>query len=69
MASGDIAEAIRHCLDSDVASDFTIIPTRPMTPTANRTYRTAAFAALAGVTSRALHHYDRRAAVKDNIAG
>jgi DNA-binding transcriptional MerR regulator len=30
-----------------------------MTPTANRTYRTAAFAALAGVTSRALHHYDR----------
>jgi DNA-binding transcriptional MerR regulator len=30
--------------------------TRFMTP---RTYRTAAFAALAGVTPRALHHYDR----------
>lgn len=29
-----------------------------MTP-ADRTYRTAAFAALAGVTSRALRHYDR----------
>ena len=52
-------EAIRHFLDSDVASDSTIIPPPPMTPAANRTYRTAAFAALAGVTSRALHHYDR----------
>jgi DNA-binding transcriptional MerR regulator len=30
-----------------------------MTPAANRTYRTAAFAALAGVTSRTLHHDDR----------
>jgi DNA-binding transcriptional MerR regulator len=30
-----------------------------MTPAASRTYRTAAFAALAGVTSRALHYYDR----------
>jgi MerR family transcriptional regulator, thiopeptide resistance regulator len=30
-----------------------------MTPAADHTYRTAAFAALAGVTSRALHHYDR----------
>ena len=38
-------------------------PTRPMTPAA-RTYRTAAFAALAGVTSRALRHYDRLGLLK-----
>lgn len=30
-----------------------------MTPASDRTYRIAAFATLAGVTSRALHHYDR----------
>jgi len=29
-----------------------------MTPTAERIYRTREFATLAGVTVRALHHYD-----------
>ena len=35
-----------------------------MTTPAARTYRTAAFAALAGVTSRALRHYDRLGLLK-----
>jgi DNA-binding transcriptional MerR regulator len=35
-----------------------------MTPPSDRTYRTAAFAALAGVTSRALRHYDRLGLLK-----
>jgi DNA-binding transcriptional MerR regulator len=35
-----------------------------MSRTANRSYRTAEFAALAGVTSRALHHYDRLGLLK-----
>src|SRR4051794_31826515 len=35
-----------------------------MTTPADRTYRTAAFAALAGVTVRALHHYDRLALLR-----
>jgi MerR family transcriptional regulator, thiopeptide resistance regulator len=35
-----------------------------MTPSANRTYGTAAFAALAGVTPRALRYYDRLGLLK-----
>ncbi len=40
-----------------------IVGRHPVTP-ADRTYRTAAFAALAGVTARALHHYDRLGLLK-----
>jgi DNA-binding transcriptional MerR regulator len=35
-----------------------------MPPAETRTYRTAAFAALAGVTPRALRHYDRLGLLK-----
>jgi DNA-binding transcriptional MerR regulator len=40
-----------------------------MTPAADRTYTTAAFAALAGVTARALHHYDRLGLLKPKRSG
>ena len=40
------------------------MPMVPKTPAGARTYRTAAFAALAGVTPRALRHYDRLGLLK-----
>ena len=40
------------------------MPMVPKTPVGARTYRTAAFAALAGVTPRALRHYDRLGLLK-----
>ena len=40
------------------------MPMVPKTAAGARTYRTAAFAALAGVTPRALRHYDRLGLLK-----
>jgi DNA-binding transcriptional MerR regulator len=49
-------------LDSDTTSE-SILYSKLMAA-ADRTYRTAAFAARAGVTSRTLHHYDRLGLLK-----
>src|SRR5271167_2572749 len=50
---------VKKMLDPDVGSDRKIVREAPVNKGSNELYRTKQFAALAGVTVRALHHYDR----------